>query len=205
MVQISFEKQKKGNRFNLYLDGEFYSGIELDTIVKYGLKNYQDIEKQKLDSYILESESFFAFNKALKYLSKSMKTESEIKDYLKTKNFNNNVIDLAIEKLYEYKYINDEIYVKNYVDFYKNKYGKLKIKQNLINKKINEEIIDEFLSFNEEESLLIVINLIEKMIKNKELDDKLKQKVIRNLLSKGYSYDIIKSAFKRIKDNEDWD
>ena len=205
MVQISFEKQKKGNRFNLYLDGEFYSGIELDTIVKYGLKNYQEIEKQKLESYILESESFFAFNKALKYLSKSMKTESEIKDYLKTKNFNNNVIDLAIEKLYEYKYINDEIYVKNYVDFYKNKYGKLKIKQNLINKKINEEIIDEFLSYNEEESLLIVINLIEKMIKNKELDDKLKQKVIRNLLSKGYSYDIIKSAFKRIKDNEDWD
>lgn len=205
MVQISFEKQKKGNRYNLYVDGEFYSGIELDTIVKYSFKENQEIEKEKLDEYLLESESFYAFNKGLKYLSKSMKTESEIKDYLKTKNFKPDVINLAIKKLYEYNYINDELYVKNYVEFYKTKYGKLKLKQNLLNKKIDEELIDEYLSYDEEDNLDIVYNLIEKQLKNKDLDDKLKQKIIRNLLSKGYNFDIIKKAFKKVGKDEDWD
>jgi len=204
MVIINLEKQTKGNRHNLFVDGEFYSGLELDTIVKFGLKNGQEIEKEKLDKLIIDSESFFAFNKALKYISKCMKTESEIKDYLKQKHFKKDVIDVAVKKLYEYKYINDEIYAKNYVEIYKNKYGKLKLKQNLLNKKINEEIIETILNYSEDENLETIKTIIEKQIKNKILDDKLKQKIVRNLISKGFSFEVIKKAFKGLED-ENWD
>lgn len=205
MVQISFEKQKKGDRYNLYVDGEFYSGIEKYTILLHNLKNFQEIEKDKLEEIMLSSESEYAFNKALHYLAKCMKSEGEVIKYLKSKSFKDNVIEIAIKKLKEYRYIDDVLYTKEYIEMYKSKYGKLKIKQNLLNKCIDEELIDEYLSFDEEENLDSVINLIEKRTKNKEFDDKLKQKIIRNLLSKGYSYDIIKKAFKRIKSYEDWD
>ena len=205
MVVISFEKQKKGERYNLYVDGVFYSGIEPDIIVKYGFVNFMEIEKQKIEQIVLESESFYAFNKALKYLSKVLKTESEIKEYLLNKGIKKEVVDVAVVKLKEYNYINDEHYAKNYVDFYKEKYGKLKLKQNLLNKKIDEEIIEKYLSFDELESLENVVKLIEKQTKNKELDLKLKQKITRNLFSKGYSLDIIKKGFKKVENNEDWD
>jgi len=205
MVVISFEKQKKGERYNLYVDGEFFSGIEPDVIVKYCFKNYMEIEREKLEQIVLESESFYAFNKALKHLSKSMKTENEIRDYLINKSIRKDAVENAILKLIEYKYINDDLYTKNYVDFYKEKYGKIKLKQNLLNKNINEEIIEKYLSFNEEESLNKIISLIEKQIKNKEIDLKLKQKITRSLLSKGYSFDIIKKGFNMVGNNEDWD
>ena len=171
---ISLEKQKKGDRYNLYLDGEFYNGIEPDSIVKYHLKDGIDIEKEKVDEILLESESFYGFNKVLKYISKSMKTTGEIEDYLKKHDFKQIVIANIINKLNEYKYVNDELYCKSYIDFYKEKYGKNKIKQNLLLKKIDEEII--------------------KQSRNKELDLKLKQKIIRNLISKGYNYELIKQA-----------
>lgn len=191
---ISLEKQKKGDRYNLYLDGEFCSGIEPDSIVKYHLKDGIDIEKEKVDEILLESESFYGFNKVLKYISKSMKTTGEIEDYLKKHDFKQIVIANIINKLNEYKYVNDELYCKSYIDFYKDKYGKNKIKQNLLLKKIDEEIINLYLDFDDEISIENIKREIIKQSKNKELDLKLKQKIIRNLISKGYNYELIKQA-----------
>lgn len=192
---ISLEKQKKGDRYNLYLDGEFYSGIEPDSIVKYHLTNGLDVEKEKIDEILLESESYYGFNKVLRYITKSMKTTGEIEDYLKKHSFNDIVINNILSKLNEYKYVNDELYCKSYIDFYKKKYGKNKIKQNLLLKKIDEEIINMYLNFDDEISIENIKKEIAKQSKNKELDLKLKQKIIRNLISKGYSYDLIKQAF----------
>lgn len=192
---ISLEKQKKGERYNLYLDGEFYSGIEPDSIVKYHLKDGIDLDKEKVDEILLESESFYGFNKVLKYISKSMKTTGEIEDYLKKHDFKQIVIANIINKLNEYKYVNDELYCKSYIDFYKEKYGKNKIKQNLLLKKIDEEIINLYLDFDDEISIENIKREIIKQSKNKEMDLKLKQKIIRNLISKGYNYELIKQAF----------
>lgn len=205
MVVINFEKQKKGDRYNLFVDGEFYSGIEPDVIVKYSFKNFMEIEREKIEEIVLESETFYAFNKSLNYLSKQMKTENDIREYLLNKGIKKEAVENAVEKLKEYKYINDEIYVKNYVEYYKEKYGKIKLKQNLLNKKIDEEIIKTYLDYDEEENLNVVVSLIEKQSKNKELDIKLKQKIIRNLSSKGYSFELIKKAFKKVGSDENWD
>ncbi len=203
---VELEKQKKENRFNLFLDGEFFSGINLDQIVKYNLKNGLDIEKEKIEEIVLESETFYAFNKVLKYISKSMKTKHELKVYLKDKGFNESVIKNVIEKLEEYNYINDELYCKYYVDTYKNKYGKNKLKQNLKNKNINENIIEKYLDFDEKDSILNIKKEILKQSKNKELDLKLKQKIYRNLVYKGYSFDEIKKGFEILgEDDENWD
>ncbi len=151
---ISIEKQKKENRFNLFVEGEFYSGLNLDQVVKYNLKNGLDLNKEKIDEIVLESESFYAFNKVLKYISKSMKTEHDLMLYLKKKSFSDDVINATIEKLKNYNYINDELYVKSYIETYKNKFGQNKLKQNLKNKNIDEELIEKYLNFDENEIIL---------------------------------------------------
>ena len=47
MVKISkVEVQAKNkSRVNVYVDGEFYTGLDLDTCVKYGLKANYEIEQ----------------------------------------------------------------------------------------------------------------------------------------------------------------
>ncbi|MGN1222567.1 MAG: RecX family transcriptional regulator [Christensenellales bacterium] len=203
MVTISFEKQKKDERYNLYLDGEFFSGIEPDIIVKYSLKNGQEFDKDKIVNIVLESESFNAFNKALKYISKSMKTQGEMEKYLLSKGFNADVVKIAIDKLIEYKYIDDEKYIETYVQFYKNECGKQKIKQALLSKKLDEELIEKYLSYSEEENLEKICQLIKKYSKNKDLDYNEKIKIKRRLFSKGYSVEIINKAFNNLGDYDD--
>lgn len=203
---ISLEKQKREERYNLFLDGEFYSGLELETIVKYKLKNGQDISKERIDEILNESESSYAFNKALKYLSKSMKTENEVIDFLKSKKIRYDAIVLAIDKLKQYDYINDEIYINSYVNFYKSRYGKNKIKQNLIQKGLDRELVEENMDYDEKENLDFLVNEIKKQSKNQAMDLKMKQKIIRNLTYKGYNYDTIKSAFNSLgESDESWD
>ena len=173
-------------------------------IVKYHLKDGIEIEKQKIDEILLESESLFAFNKALKYISKSMKTTYEIENYLL--DFKSEVVKNVIEKLTEYKFLNDENYIKTYIDFYKEKYGKLKLKMNLLNKKLDKELIEKYLSYEDDTSLNNIVKEIKKQSKNKQIDLKLKQKIIRNLSSKGYSFEEIKKGFILLgEDNESWD
>ena len=202
---ISIEKQKKENRFNLFVEGEFYSGLNLDQVVKYNLKNGLDLTKEKIDEIVLESESFYAFNKVLKYISKSMKTEHDLMLYLKKKSFSDDVINATIEKLKNYNYINDELYVKSYIETYKNKFGQNKLKQNLKNKNIDEELIEKYLNFDENEIISNIKKEILKQTKNKELDIKLKQKIYRNLTYKGYTFEQIKKAFNLEDDCENWD
>ncbi|MGN1208262.1 MAG: RecX family transcriptional regulator [Christensenellales bacterium] len=203
---VTLEKQKKENRFNLFVDGEFYSGINLDQIVKYDLKNGCEIEKEKLDEIVLESESFYAFNKVLKYISKSMKTEHDLLVYLKQKSFRDDVIKKTIEKLKEYNYVNDEIYVKSYVETYKSKFGESRLRQNLKNKNIDEELIEKYLILDERDVIFNIKKEILKQTKNKVLDAKQKQKIYRNLAFKGYSFEQIKNAFNTLgEDDENWD
>lgn len=203
---ITLEKQKKGDRLNLFLDGEFFSGICPDQVVKYNLKNGEDIEKDEIEKIVLESETFFAFNKVLKFISKSMKSEDDVKDYLKQKQFCDKVIENVVKKLKEYNYIDDKIYAKCYIESYKNRYGKSRLKINLKNKKISEEIIEEVLKIDEDEEIENIKRLILKQIKNKEIDAKMKDRIYRNLFSRGYSLDSVKKALNLIgEENESWD
>ncbi len=203
---IEIEKQKKDNRFNLFVDGEFYSGLNVDQVVKYNLKSGQDLEKDFIDQIVLESETFYAFNKVLKYISKSMKTEHDLQKYLLQKGFKDDVIQQTIQKLKDYNYLNDELYVKSYVETYKNKYGINKIKQNLKNKNVDEELINQYLNFDEKEVIFNIKKEILKQTKNKELDLKQKQRLYRNLTYKGYSFEQIKKAFSMLgEDDENWD
>ena len=203
---IKLEKQKKDNRFNLFVDGEFYSGLNVDQVAKYNLKSGQDLEKDFIDQIVLESETFYAFNKVLKYISKSMKTEHDLQKYLLQKGFKDDVIQQTIQKLKDYNYLNDELYVKSYVETYKNKYGINKIKQNLKNKNIDEELINQYLNFDEKKVIFNIKKEILKQTKNKELDLKQKQRLYRNLTYKGYSFEQIKKAFNMLgEDDENWD
>lgn len=203
---ITIEKQKKDNRYNLFVDGEFYSGLNVDQVAKYNLKSGQELDKDVIDKIVEESETFFAFNKVLKYISKAMKTEHDLKVYLKQKGFRSNIIEKTIEKLKDYNYINDELYVKSYVETYKNEFGKNKLKQNLKNKNLDDELIEKYLIFDEDEVVCNIKKEILKQTKTKPLDAKQKQRLYRNLYNKGYSFEQIKKAFDILgEDDENWD
>ena len=87
MAKITaIEVQKKDKkRYNLFLDGEFFSGVSMETVLTHHLNVGDELEQKELGNIIFLSEKEKALNKALDYLSKTIKTRRQIKDYLTKK------------------------------------------------------------------------------------------------------------------------
>lgn len=149
-------------------------------------------------------------NKALKKISYRIRTEKEIREYLESIEDNKSLIEDTIKFLKEYKYIDDIFYAKAYYKDAKLKLkGEIRIKNELKRKGVSDSNISygiEMATGEEDSEVLSDFDtafiIYERMKKdqlslNKALDDKFRAKVLRRLISKGYSNDICFKVFKR--------
>ncbi len=202
ITEISAQQNNK-NRCNLYLDGEFFCGLQLFTVMKNRLKVGQKLSEDKLREMVVESETEVAMEKALNYVSKSMHTKSQVVKYLKGKKFLPECIDVVMAKLESYGYISDSSYAKSYIEQKKFSKGKRALAFELKMKGVDSETIDKALEEapSEEEGALLIC---QKFFKGKEITFENIQKCYRRLLSKGFDYDIAKWAVEKVKEeNED--
>ena len=136
-----------------------------------------------------------AYNKALKSLSYRPRSEKEISDFLAKKKFDSSIISKAIEKLKEQNLINDEEFVKWWIEQRQTHKPKstFVLKQELIAKGVAKELIEELLttSQNDEESARLVFEKSKIKFKNYKGEEFLK-KTIAFLQRRGFSWEIIK-------------
>ncbi|SFE50434.1 recombination regulator RecX [Peptostreptococcus sp. D1] len=204
MSKISnIEVQKKNkNRANLFVDGEYLISLDIGLVHKMKLKVNDEIDRQKLVD-IIKSDNFEkAKTKALDLLSKSNKSEKKIIEKL-SDSFDDKTIDIVIEFLKSYSFIDDEKYAKMLVKDSQNvkRVGRNRIKQNLYSKGISsKEIVSAVSSIDEELELENAIYLAEKKYKKLKGEEhiKIKNKMFQHLAYKGFDYDVIKSAIDRV-------
>lgn len=196
MIVTEIKKIGKGQRYYLVLDEAQKFVIEAEILAKNKIKTGDELDESYLQKILLENGDLYAFDRALTYLEKNMKTEKGIREYLKQKGFLDESIEKAIEKLIEYGYINDEVYAENYIRTYGNKKGKKKLKFELLSKGVSGHIIEEKLEelLSKEEEISSCREIFQKYIKNKTFDLKTKQKAYNHLVSKGFTFDIINSV-----------
>ena len=140
------------------------------------------------------------FNKALKYLSYKNRSTKEIYDYLIKKGFSETEINEAIEKLIEYKFLDDtnfsEIFIR---DRQLKGRSKRMISYELKQKGINRDTAEKTLE-SAKDDLKTAKEYIEKrMHQFNRLDpEKRKQRIIGRLQSRGYNWDVIKEVLQKI-------
>lgn len=198
MIITEIKKQTRNNgRFNIYLDYDYYCALNAETIVKNGIKTGLEISKEELDTLQLESEKTTALEKLVKYMGTRLRTEKQLKDYLKGKGYSDKTIAYCMDKLKEYNFINDEQYVSAYIETNKRRKGKTLLKQELKQKGIKDKLLEEsFAEYETDEE--VIETLAKKYLKNKELTKDNFTKVYRHLFSKGFGSDEILRVIKRI-------
>lgn len=204
-MQITkLEVQKKNkNRINLYLDGEFYCGLSLETAMKNHLKENQTITEEGIKYLITQTEKENALSRAVGYISKSQKTKKQVLEYLQKKGYDEDTSLYVLSKLEEYHFVDDEIFAKNYIKYKNKTNGSKKIKMELKQKGIDDDLVNSAIE-NYAHDRDGIEDVAQKYLKNKERDIKTKQKAYRHLLSRGYSYEDITFTLNKIfKNSED--
>lgn len=196
MAKITaIEPQKRNKqRVNVYIDDQFYCGMEAVTVYTHFLKVGKEVDEETLKEAILSSEVGVAFQKSIDYISRSLKTEKQMRDYLLKKDFSIEVVESVIEKLLGYKYINDENYAKLYTEQNLKNKGNRRLKQELQQKGVDKELVETTLSgVDNDLHRENAVKLAEKYMRNKENDLKTLQKLQRYLVSRGYDFDVVNS------------
>lgn len=206
ITQIS-ENKKNKDRVSIYVDDQFVLACHKELIYKKGLKKDQEIDIDRLKEIALEDDYFKAKDIAFKFLEKTMKTETQLRDKLLEKEFDLATIDRVVVLLNEYKLLDDYKYTLQFLAEKLRSRGLRKASFELHQKGISKEVLEEVLETMdtgsiEEESCFKVAEKKFRDIQKKE-DDRYKQKnkLYAFLAGKGYDYETINSVIRRVMED----
>lgn len=141
--------------------------------------------------------------RALYYLKTSDKTAFQMRKKLKEGYYPENVIDMVMEFLIKYGYIDDTRYVENYISYNRKRKSAINMKNDLSIKGVSRDIIDNVLSEcsdeREQDEEHIIEEYCRKRIKT-DMDEKALEKLMMSLLRKGFRYDLIKNTVRKIQE-----
>lgn len=202
-IVTGLEVQKKDDtRVNLYLDGNFFVGISMELVLLHQIKKGMEVDEQFLLNLVFEDEKEKAMGRAVKYLGGTLKTTKQLRDYLKKKEYSEQTIDYVIDKMKEYKYLDDVAYAKSFIATFSSKYGRTKLTYALRSKGVSDSIIDSV--FEDDETVIenSLNRVAEKYLKNKPRCSETYQKLSRFLYGRGYQFDEINSYINSLKSGE---
>lgn len=202
------EQKKKTNRVSVYIDNKFAFGMTKVDALYYHIKEGEELSIERYNRILEELIYAKARDKAVKLLGFSAKTENELLKRLE-EDYSTEICSKVIETLKNYGYINDTAYANSYInDSFKFKgWGKNRIRLELKRKGIDDDKIETALEDAELDEEEKVCEILKKRLKGCTSPDyKERAKHTRYLVSRGFSYDTIKTAFNRLTndDTEDW-
>lgn len=189
-------------RCNIEVDGRFFCGMQLLTVMEHRLKVGSIVTEEELSQLQLAGERQTALDKALTHIAASMKTERDIRDFLRRKGYLQDVADYVVGKMKGYGYLDDEAYARAYAESAGKRKGGRLIRMELKRKGVSDQAIAAALSEGVDEGAAAKAAL-EKYLRGKKPDEKTLRKAYAHLMSKGFDYDTARSALAGLRSDAD--
>lgn len=212
VVHIKIIKYKKSSngKYKVFLDNDKELLLYEDVILKFNLLIKKEIDDNTLieiDKYNQECDVYYV---ALNSIKNRFRSIYDLRMLLLKKEYPEDLVDKAIDKLINQGYLNDRSFTKSYINnkMITTNNGPYKIERELSEKKIDSDIIKEEIEvFTEEEQTLRIKKLIEKGIKTNHTRGGvvLKQKIYNDLKLLGYDISLINTiigTYTFEKDND---
>lgn len=200
-LKILKYKKKPNGKYSVFLDDGRELVLYEEVILKYNLLLSKNIEDNELLDLYQENLAYDVYYVALKSIQTRMKSIYELRTFLRKKEYPEEFIDRAIEKLEKQGYLNDKEFTRSYINYQMltTNHGPNRIKNDLISKKIPLETIEEeIVIFTDEIELEKVNKLIKRMLKSNKTKGGvvLKQKISNDLKIQGFDYHVIEKALR---------
>ena len=197
-VVTGIKPQKNKNKVNIYLDGKFAFGLDLENFVKYGLKVEQELSEEDLEKIVKKAEFQKVYDKILRFASIRPRSEKEYIFWLKKHRVSKSLHEELFNRLKHLDFLNDKKFSVWWVEQRENFRPKSKriLFQELRIKGIVKEIIDEVLKEAHVDEVSAAKRMLEKKIymwKNLRGFEK-RVKMGNYLGRKGYSWDTVRKV-----------
>ncbi|MBO5252831.1 MAG: regulatory protein RecX [Clostridia bacterium] len=180
----------------LYIDGEAAVKVDTETWLRSGLMPGVEIDDERLHRLLQDSAAHRAHEKALYLLEHRAHSKKELERKIARAEFDVDAAKAAADRMEELGLIDDEQYARRLTQelFTRKKFGVRRVKQELREKGIADEIIalvlEEF-SPEEEETVEKIRELIERKYPMAQEDEKVRRRAVAALQRYGYSMDDI--------------
>ncbi|TLG80967.1 recombination regulator RecX [Vagococcus zengguangii] len=203
MITIKNVLKEKGPGYTISLSNGEMLLVSEDILVRYRLLKNQEVTQDLIDEIKKAGQQDLGYQMSLNYLSYQLRTEKEVRDYLKDKEINRQDIDRIIERLKEVKLVDDQVYAESYVrtQMRLSDKGPAVLKQKLTQKGIKAPVADAALNlYTFEVQQAVATKLAEKTIRKNQHKtfQTQKQKLQQTLMTKGFDKEVSRAVLANI-------
>lgn len=213
LTRITTQKKHK-NRYNIFLDhgqGEVYGfSVDEDVLVKYRLQKNMELDEPTINAMIQTDTLHKSYTLAINYLSYRMRSEKEIRDYLKDKEVDPEHEDEIVTRLKKEKLLDDQEFANSLVRtrVMTASKGPLLLKKELIEKGVQASQAEEALQFYPfAKQYEKAMKFAQKKMKNdgRKAYRQQIQNVQQTLMQKGFQGDVIQEVLANLPEEENED
>lgn len=198
--------EKKKRLYLLELDETEKLYITEDTIVHFMLSKGMNITEQELKEIQEYAQFSYGKNLALYHLSFKQRTVKEVNDYLHRHDMEEGTIAHVINSLKKDNWLDDAKYAHSFIhsNLLSGDKGAYALKQKLMQKGIAASIIDDELRQHDFTNLAeTVAQKLLKKYQGKLPEKALHDKILQQLINKGFSYEEAKIAYQSLTTEDD--
>lgn len=190
------QQVKRAGRYSIFIDGKYSFSLSENELLNIGLRINQEYTKEEFEKLKQTAVLDKAYMRCLDLLARRARSDWEIRDYLKRKDYDGEVSKKTIERLSTAGYIDDEKFANSWVENRRllKATSKRKLKMELKQKRIDEQTIDKVLEQDETDERQVLKDLIEKKRGQTRYQDE--QKLIAYLMRQGFNYQDIKDVLE---------
>ena len=185
---------KREGRYSIFVDGKYAFSLSAEGLLDSGFVVGQELSRVELTEAKQQSQTDKAYALTLAYVARRMRSEGELHDYFRRKGYSADFGRTVLPKLKRQGLVDDAEFARRWVEnrrLLKATSAK-KLRLELRQKKISNELIESVLSSDETDERQILRELVEKKRKQSRYQDP--QKLMMYLARQGFSYDDIKAV-----------
>lgn len=188
------QQVKRQDRYSIYVDGKYVFSFSENELLNLGLKIGQEFGEGELEELKKTAVEDKAYMRSLDLIMRRLRSVWEIRDYLKRKDYEPDVIEKTISRLSNAGYADDKKFAEAWVNNRRllKATSKRKLQMELRQKRVPDSVVKQALAEDETDEREVLKELIAKKRKQTRYQDE--QKLIAYLMRQGFNYDDVKAA-----------
>ena len=185
---------KREGRYSIFVDDKYAFSLSAEGLLDAHLVTGQELSQVDVTDYKRLSQEDKAYNLALAYVARRMRSEGELHDYFRRKQYAPELAEQLLAKLRRLRFVDDAEFARRWVENRRRlkATSTKKLRLELREKKVNSEVIQTVLAEDETDEHQLLRDLVEKKRRISRYQDD--QKLMMYLARQGFTYDDIKAA-----------